>query len=374
MSRALPLVTRPRADWAVPAGLLVATFLLVIGGNLAGNGVLTHPAIGAAAIPGWEQGSLLRVLAVWMASWFGFLVDADTGLVLVYVVFASIGAIALYRALRGSDWPAFQALLALCLIAGQGMLVYSVTTASPEFLMMLAAGVLIPARRRLEAVGDVQSVINYGLTLPLLLMAGPPLAALIPLLVFAVPLREPEARRKPQVFGAMLLVAIVPVLIIIAGVWAMAARAGLGIDIFVAPFAAAFAPASHPPTRAMLLLATTAPVALILIAHLVVPDRRRKLLATLLALLLPIYVLVGNSVLDWKLAPWTSAAVMLACAMGWLSSTRLRPWMRWLALGLLLASLLAGWLLARLWAEPAWLDGLMPVRLFGFNLDMPGPG
>jgi hypothetical protein len=374
MSQTLPLVTRPRSDWAVPAGLLVATFLLVIGGNLAGNGVLTHAAAASTAIPGWEQGSLLRVLAVWMASWLSLLVDPDTGLVLVYVLLASVSAIASYRALRGSDWPAFQALLALCLVAGQGTLIYAVTTASPEFLLILAAGILIPARRRLEAVGDVQSVINYGLTLPLLLMAGPPLSALIPLLVLAVPLREPEARRKPQVFGAMLLVAIVPALIIIAGVWAMAARAGIGIDAFVTPFGDAFARVASSPTRALLLLATTAPVALILIVHLAVPDRRRKLLTTMLAVLLPLYLLAGNSVFDWQLASWTPAAAMLACGLGWLCSTRLRPWMRWLALGLLLASLLAGWSLARLWAEPAWLAGLMPLRLFSFNVDIPGLG
>jgi hypothetical protein len=36
-------------------------------------------------------------------------------------------------------------------------------------------------------------------------------------------------------------------------------------------------------------------------AHAVVPDRRRKLLTTLVAFALPVYLALGNSVFDWRL-------------------------------------------------------------------------
>lgn len=373
MSRPLPALEPSRRDWAVPAGLMVAIFLLVVGGNLAGNGAIAGGIPANASLPGWEHGSLLRVLAVWLASWL-VVVDADTALVLVYVLLASVAAVLSYRFLRVSDWPGVQALLAVVLLASHGVLLYSVTTASPEFLVILAVGVLIPAQRRLEAVGDVQAIINYGLTLPLLLMAGPSVAALIVLLVLAVPFREAEARQKPQVFAAMLLVAVVPALIVIAGVLAMAGRVGIGLDILIDPFAQAFTLARRPMLPMLFLIVATAPVALVLVFHAAIPDRRRKLLTTLVALALPLYLAVGNSVFNWHLAPWTPAAAMMACVLGWLCATRVRPWMRWLALGLLLASAAASWLLAPVWADVAWLDGLMPIRLFGFDIAIPGLG
>lgn len=359
-------------DWALPASLLVAALLLFLGGNLAGNGIVVQSGMAnPAALPGWEHGSLLRVLVVWIASWFAAF-DAGTALVLIHVLLAGFGALLTYRFLVVSGWAPFQASLALCLVACHGVLVFATTTTSAEFLLLLAAVALIPAQRRLEAVGDVRSVINYSLTLILLLMAGPPLAALLPLLVLAVPFQEAEARQKPQVFVAMLLVAAIPTLIIMTGVWAMAARAGIGVDILVQPFVQQFALSRQPATHMMVLLAAMAPVALVLAIHGAVPDRRRKPLTTLVALGLPLYLVIGNSSFDWQLAAWTPAAAMMATALGWLCATRVRPWLRWLTLALLMVSTLASWLLAPLWADPAWLDGLLPVQLFGLDVTLPG--
>ena len=367
---ALPIASGARRrDWAVPVGVLVAIVLLVVGGNLAGNGVFPQAyQVGTLALPGWEQGSLLRVLVLWVASWPSFAIDGDTALLFVYILLASICVVVTYRALRVSDWPVTQALLAVALVASHGVLLYAVTTSSREFLMVIAAGALIPAVRRLEAVGDVQAIINYGLTLTLLLIAGPELAVLIPLLVLAVPFREAEARQKPQVFAAMLLVAVVPALIVVAGVWAMAARAGIDIGMLAAPFGQAFTPTRSPLLPGLILLAVAAPVAATLLLHVAIPDRRRKIFTSLFAIALPLYIAVGNSMFDWKLAAWTPAAIMMATVMGWLGTTRVRPWMRWVVLGLLLLSSLGSWLLARSWADPAWLGGLLPIQLYGFDI------
>lgn len=363
-----------RHDWALPIALLIAAFLLFVEGNLAGNGVLGQdgPA-GTVALPGWDDGSLLRVLVVWVASWFTVL-GADTALLLVYVLVAGLAALLTYRFLLVSGWSSVQGALALALIASHGMLIFATSTTSAEFLVLLSAGALIPAQRRLEAVGDVRSVINYSLTLTLLLLAGPPLAALIPLLVLAVPFHEAEARQKPQVFAAMLLVAIIPTLIIITGVWAMAGRAGIGTDVLVRPFVEQFSLARRPATLMLVLAIVTAPVALALVIHGVVPDRRRKPVTTLAALALPLYLAIGNSTLDWQLAHWLPAAAMMVTAVAWLCTTRVRPWMRWLVLALLLVSSAASWMLSPVWADPLWLDGLLPVQLYGLQIPHPGLG
>lgn len=370
----LPALVPRRRDWALPAGLLVAAFLLLVAGNLAGNGALGRfGSTGTVALPGWESGSLLRVLVMWAASWLP-IIDPGAALLLVHVAIACMAALLTYRFLLVSGWPAVQAAFALALVASHGMLIYATTTASAEFVVLLSAAALIPAQRRLEAVGDVRSVINYSLTLTLLLMAGPPLAALIPLLVLAVPFHEAEARLKVQVFAAMLLVAAIPTLIIITGVWAMAGRAGIGMDVLALPFVEQFSLAGRPATLMMALLAATAPVALVLVIHGAVPDRRRKPVTTLVALALPLYLAVGNSAFDWQLAPWTPAGAMMATALGWLCATRVRPWMRWLTLAVLLVGSVMSWLLARAWAEATWLDGLLPVQLFGFDIVLPGLG
>lgn len=190
--------------------------------------------------------------------------------------------------------------------------------------------------------------------------------------MLAVPFREAEARQKPSAFAAMLLVAVVPALIIVAGVVAMAGRAGIGLDILLRPFAEAFTPTWSPVVPMLFLLVTTAPVALLLFAHAVIPDRRRKLLTTLVAFALPVYLAMGNSAFDWQLATWAPAAVMMATVLGWLCSTRTRPWMRWLALGLLAFSSAGSWLLAPFWADPVWLHGLLPIQLNGLDITVPG--
>lgn len=368
-SSRLPPLQRRRFDLAGSVALLVAVVLLVLGGNLAGNGVSgSTVAVGDIAMPGWESGSMLRVLAVWMASWFTPITDLNTGLTLVYVGLASVMALAAFRLLQESDWPAPMALLAIVLVAGHGVMLHAVTQTAPEFLLVLVAALLIPATRRLEAVGDVQAIINLGLTLPLLLLGGPPLLALVPVLVFAVPLSQSEARGNAGVFGSLLLVAVVPVLIVIAGIWAMSARAGIGLDFLARPFADGFVPQGGSAAGSMVLLALQAPVGLVMVVHCILPDRRRKIFTTVLAVLLPIYVAWANAFFGWGLAAWTPAALMVGTTLGWLCATRVRAWMRWMVLALLAVGTAASWLLAAHWADPAWLNGLMPVQFFAYSI------
>lgn len=368
VSQSVRLASPPPAS-ANPlfVGMMAAMALLVLGGNLAGNGVFAPAVALDGMLLHWQKGSLLQVFAGWAASWFGFAVDQQTALALGYVAIAAVGAAVVYRQLRASDWPMAQAGLAIVLVSSQAMLLQMVTGVGPEFLIVITVFTLIPGWRGLAAVGDTQSVVNYGLILPLLLLSGPALAALVPLLVLAVPFSEPEARRKPRVFMAMLLVGIVPALIIVLGVTVLAVRAGIGLVEFITPLVRAFQPGRWPFLAPIILMALTAPVGLAALLHALIPDRRRQVLTSGLVLFVPLYLALGNSFLSFNLAPWTPAVALLATTLGWLGATRVRPWMRWLVLGLLLAGSVASWWLAPRWAEPAWLEGLLPFQLFGWQ-------
>ena len=359
--------SRYRGQAGLPAGLLIAIFLLLVGGNLAGNGVL-GVALDQRLATGWADGSLLGLFTRSIAGWPSPVLDPQTALVLVYVALAALVAALSYRLLRSNDWPGWQALSVLGLMAGHGMMLLAITAATPEFLLVVAAGALVPACRRMEAVGDVQAIVNYSLILPLLLLAGPPLAVLLPALVLLVPLREDEARQRPAVFGAMLIVAAAPVLITMLGIAAMAMRAGVDAGTMVAPFVKSFGRGSQPILPAFLLAALTAPVMFALLIHLLIADRRRKILTTLLALLLPAYLAIGNAVFNWNFSAWLPVAAMLGTVLGWLSATRVRPWLRLTILGLLLLGLISSWTFGRNWADASWLAGLMPIHVFGYHL------
>lgn len=131
------------------------------------------------------------------------------------------------------------------LILSHHFLLQAVMTVGPEVLIVIAAALLIPARRGFEAIGDAQAVINYRLILPPLL-ASSSLAAVIPFLLLVVPLSDPKARRQLKAFVAMLLLGIVLLLIVIVGVLVIAAQAGVGLNILVAPFWRTFQPQQMP--------------------------------------------------------------------------------------------------------------------------------
>ncbi|MEO8685887.1 MAG: hypothetical protein ABI414_13735, partial [Devosia sp.] len=78
---------RYRTKVGLPAGLLITIFLLLVGGNLAGNGVL-DVALDQPSAPEWADGSLLRLLTRSIAGWLSPVLDQQTALVMVYVVLA----------------------------------------------------------------------------------------------------------------------------------------------------------------------------------------------------------------------------------------------------------------------------------------------
>lgn len=358
--------TSSHKGMALPLGLVAASFMLFAGGNLAGNGVV-DPVSYWSALPGWEQGSLVRLMLVSLARWGGGLVAPQAGLALLHAGLLALALAALYQALCRSNWPPLMAAGLVLLLSLNGPLVFAVTWSLPELVLVLALGPVILAHRQLEARGSVQAVINYALTLSLLLVAGPALALLLPLLLLAVPLREPEARRSGFVFVSLLLVALVPSLIVLAGVTAAALRAGLPADFLLAPIGRIVS--LRPPNldEAAPLLLSGSLVALVVPLHLVVPDRRRQVFTSLLVLALPAWLLLGNLALGLFVSPVTPALALLATTAGWLAGTRLNSAMRWLTLGLMGLGTGVSWLTIAAWSTPDWRAGLLPIHFFGLS-------
>lgn len=357
-----------RSDWGLLAVALSAVMLLLIGGNLAANGFDVRAGLPASVLPGWDQGSLLQVLLIWISSWFLGVLDPISGLLLLYVLMGAFCAGTLMRNLRVSNWPVWQAVLAVLLAAAHPVVLYAFTTAHREVLLCLAVALLVPSRRRLEAIGDVEAVLNFGLVLIMLLLSGPALSALVPFLVLAVPLRDREARHDPRAFLSLLLIGAAPVLIVLVGIIAIWLHSGLSLAALAAPYWSAFQPGSVRMLPSLLLMAICAPIWVVVVLHMIVPDRRRQLRTSILALFIPIYLMLGRGLLEFTFADWTPALVLYAASLSWLGATRVRSWMRVLVLIVLAIGAVLGWVLAPLWADPAWLNALMPVHLFSYRL------
>src|SRR5690606_38994961 len=79
----------------------------------------------------------------------------------------------LFRRLLYNNWPPLEAVALIAGVAGNAVLVGAITVDRTAVPVMLAAAALIPAIRRMEAVGDVQAEMGFGLVLAILVLASP---------------------------------------------------------------------------------------------------------------------------------------------------------------------------------------------------------
>ena len=148
----------------------------------------------------------------------------------------------LYERLIYNDWTRFEALLFVVFLAASSAIIGSVAGDHRPIATMVACIAVVPGIRRIESVGDVQANMSFGLVLPLLFLAGPPLAPLIlPLALFGA-LADPVARHDWRAFVAMFLVAIMPTLLVFTGMiglFGIGEVAHLVRDIYVPAFSLA---------------------------------------------------------------------------------------------------------------------------------------
>src|SRR3569623_2314707 len=138
-------------------------------------------------------------------------------LLLLAAVAAGLTFGVLYERMRAHGGLAIGAVLVLLARGLHAGVLYTITAQSRAIPLYIAIAALIPAIRSMEEVGDVQAAIGLGLLLPLLLLASPSITPLILPLALGIALANPDGRRDPRAFVAMLLVALLPTVIVAIG-------------------------------------------------------------------------------------------------------------------------------------------------------------
>jgi len=313
---------------------------------LLGPGGAGLPAISGEHVPGVYDGAWLSQIVVWLVMRLPVPLPPETLLALFSAL--ALGALLawLYQRLVFNDWPAIEALLFVIALGANSIIVATITVDHSAIPVMIACAAIVPGIRRLESVGDVQAEMSFGLVLAFLLLAGPAPALLIPGLALFGTLSDRTARSDPRAFIAMFLVAIMPTLLVLAGLFGM-----LGLDRAIPLFKAIYIDPFHPEilyvegVRAFfhVFAATVLPAGLLIAAYWLQPDRRRQPWSALAVLLLPVYVIAGAYLFSWPVAETLPTAVFLGAFAAWLSVARLKPVFRRAAMALILLGAVVSW-------------------------------
>jgi hypothetical protein len=340
--------TRPGSAAGVWLAAPLAAALAVIGWILLANeertGLLAPLAAGSRVALPTADGAWLSNLVVWTLDVLPWPLTAK--LTVFSAIAVGILLAWLYVRLLRNNWPVAEALCIVLVLAGHAIVVGAVIADHRAIPMMLACAAVVPAIRRLEAVGDVQAEMSYGLVLPLLFLSGPTMTLLVPVLALFGAASDGEARSDPRAFVAMFMVAILPTILIMVGMFGMLGETEsvrLFTDVYLARFGAyRLAPEAIRPLVAMS-AATVLPFGLVIAAYCLQPDRRRKVWSAIAVIGLPAYLVAGAFAFHWPMLVSTPTAACLAAFASWLSVARLPPAMRRAAILLLVLVTAASW-------------------------------
>jgi len=305
---------------------------------------------------GWLTQVVLRII--------GLL--PDTGwqqLTLSFIAALAGGALlgVLYDRLRANGWFAIGAVALVVAVACHVGTLYTVTASSRAIPLLIAIGAMNPAIRMLEDVGDVQSAIALSLLLPLLLLASPLTSVLIVPIAIAAALLEPDGRRDPRAFVAMLLVAILPTVIVAFGIVVFIVQAKLDLADALLPYVNVYASLhAGNVVDSLAALFAYAPAMAVPLVYCVWPDlaERRHVLSALAVVALPLYLAVARVLVDTTMTPLTPAVAFLVAILTWLSVVRLPFLLRLVALVFVVLGTALSWQPLGFWDDLAWREAL----------------
>lgn len=308
----------------------------------------------------WKTGGWLSQLVLRIVGLIPDVGLQQSGLSLLAAVTAGLLFGVLYHRMRAVGWFWFGAILALVALATHAEVLYAITAASGGLPLYIAFAALIPAIRSMEEVGDVQATIGLGLLMPLLLLAC--LVATLLIIPFAVgaSLSDPDGRRDPRAFVAMLLVAMLPTIIVAIGILGFLAQAGQDVAEALAPYVAAYGTLHVGDVLGSVsALVVFAPVLLVPILYCIWPNvERRHVVSALAVVALPLYLAIARTVLSTQMQAFVPAVALLASFASWLALVRLPFTLRVFALVMLVLSVVLSWLQVGYWDDPAWKAAL----------------
>src|SRR3569623_2246151 len=213
----------------VLTALVSVTLMLLAARYVIEMGYLRKDIIALEAGDAWKSGGWLSQGVLRVVSLVPDRLLRLTTLALISAVAAGLTFGLLYERMRAHGWQSIGAVLVLLALGLHAATLYTITAQSRATPLYIAIAALIPAIRSMEEVGDVQAAIGIGLILPLLLLASPTTTPLLLPLAVGIALANPDARRDPRAFAAMLLVALLPTLIVAIGILGFLAQAGFDL-------------------------------------------------------------------------------------------------------------------------------------------------
>jgi hypothetical protein len=334
--------------------LLAARYVIEVG--YVRKDILALEAGDAWKTGGWLSQVVLRVVSLIDDRWL-----RQTTLSLISAVAAGLTFGVLYERMRAHGWLAIGAVLVLLALGLHAATLYTITAQSRAIPLYIAVAALIPAIRSMEEVGDVQAAIGLGLMLPLLLLASPTTTPLILPLAVGVALANPDARRDPRAFAAMLLVAMLPTLIVAIGILGFLAQAGFDVADALMTYVNTYRGFHFgDPMPSLVALAAFAPVGLVPLVYCVYPGlpEKRHVVSALLILAFPLYLVLVRTTLVTAMTPIVPPLALIAGFVSWLAVVRLPMALRVFAVAMLVVSAAASWLLPSIWSDPDWLAAL----------------
>ena len=353
--------------WAVS----LAAFLL-IAWHVINAGFVRRDIEALQAGEAWRTGGWLSQLVLSLVGLVPNLDWQQSVLSLAAAVVAGLAFGLLYDRLRASGWTIVGSVLMLLLLASHANILYVITAASRGLPLYLAFAAIIPAIRKMEEVGDVQSTIGLGLLMPLVLLAGPLTTPLIIPLALGAALADPDGRRDPRAFVAMLLVAVIPALIVVIGVVGFVAQSGIGIENIIVPYLATYGSLKMGDAIGSLAaLYTLAPVAAVPLLYCVWPNLpdKRHVWSSVAVIALPTYLAIARTVFNSSMQSFVPAVALLAAYMSWLCVVRLPLLLRMIAVAALTLAVVASWTQTGFWDDAAWKAALFSGLDFG-NLEL----
>jgi len=309
----------------------------------------------------WRTGGWLSQLVLSLVALVPNLAWQQSVLSLTAAVVAGLGFGLFYDRLRANGWTIIGSVLMLALLASHANVLYAITASSRGLPLYFAFAVIIPAIRKMEEVGDVQATIGLGLLMPLVLLAGPVTTLLIIPLALSAALADPDGRRDPRAFVAMLLVAVIPALIVAIGVVGFVAQSGIGIENVIVPYVATYGALQWAdPGRSLGIMFTFAPVAVVPLLYCAWPrlPEKRYAWSALAVVAMPAYLAVARVLFNSAMQPFVPAVGLLVAYVSWLCVVRLPAPLRILALAMLAGAVAVSWLQTGFWDDPAWKRAL----------------
>lgn len=314
----------------------------------------------------WRTGGWLSQLVLSLVGLIPNLDWQQSVLSLTAAVFAGLAFGVLYDRMRANGWTIVGSVAMLLLFASHANVLYAITASSRGLPLYFAFAVIIPAIRQMEEVGDVQSTIGLGLLMPLVLLAGPLTTPLIIPLALGAALADPDGRRDPRAFVAMLLVAIIPALIVAIGVVGFVAQSGIGVVNVILPYYSTYgALRMGDVAQSLGILFTFAPVAVVPLLYCIWPNlpEKRHVWSAVAVVAMPVWLAVGRMVFSSTMQPFVPAVALLAAYISWLCVVRLPLLLRALAMAALAVAVLASWTQTGFWDDPLWRTALFSGNL-----------